>query len=822
MRSKTKLITLIVGSIVTLSLFLAPLAIFIPLAKATVSWSKYSGDLTMDNNERYVADAWVIKDGSNYKMWYTHINTDVSVTQIYNDVKNFVYLDDLVVALYNLDEEDFLNNLTDLGKSTTVLKNIGDGSSAVIGYATSLNGKDWTVEKRNALVGNTGGAWTSVGTPCVIKDDTAPASQRYKMWYTGVETTLTEAQVQTILTNLGIPAQRSNAATSLLNSTYTYIGYATSSDGINWTNQGGVFALTGGTWTVLNSVGAPCVIKDGSTYKMWYTRIKTDVTQALLDSVLADIANFSIDELLDLLDGTATVIGYAESDNGVTGWTIQDPEVLPVSTPIWESVGDPCVIKSEGTYEMWYTNSDVSLIKANLNNLIGHLRIVDTPALWTSLQTKGLAAFLTDVLDEAAILDLVTIKSLVTGSHSTVGYATSSDGTNWNIVSAENLTGRGDNPWGSAAAPSVIKVDTRYHMWYTDGTDDVTWQNFFDLAIGTDLPIGYATYDTAAKPRTGGAGTPPGTTKVSHKVTSTGHFTDTVTATSSDSKCGLTIPEGTQGLDENGRPLKEITIVPMDDPPPPPEQANVIGLTYEFGPEGATFDPPITITFTYDESLIPEGIDEETLVIAVWNPDTNEWVELVCTVDPDTNTITAQISHFSIFTVIISTRPAAFAASNLSISPSEVDIGEIITISARVTNTGDFSGTYEVTLEIDDVVVETTEVTLAGGARRTVTFTTSRDAVGTYAVSIDGLSGTFSVREATAPPPPPPPPAPAAFTTGNLLIAPAEVDIGKTVTISAKISNTGDLEGKHRVTLKVNDIIIATQDVIRPDGNIQS
>jgi len=86
---------------------------------------------------------------------------------------------------------------------------------------------------------------------------------------------------------------------------------------------------------------------------------------------------------------------------------------------------------------------------------------------------------------------------------------------------------------------------------------------------------------------------------------------------------------------------------------------------------------------------------------------------------------------------------AAFATSNLSISPSEVDIGETVTISVLVRNTGDASGSYQVTLKIDGKVEATREVTLDAGAA-------------TYSVDINGLTGSFNVREKPTLAPSPP------------------------------------------------------------------
>jgi len=112
------------------------------------------------------------------------------------------------------------------------------------------------------------------------------------------------------------------------------------------------------------------------------------------------------------------------------------------------------------------------------------------------------------------------------------------------------------------------------------------------------------------------------------------------------------------------------------------------------------------------------------------------------------------------FTTLGKAPAAAFTVSQLSISPAEVDIAETVTISAVVTNTGTAAGSYEVTLKIKGVVEATKEVTLKAGASEEVTFTTAKDVAGSYSVDVNGLSGSFTVKEKPAPPPPPPPPPP--------------------------------------------------------------
>jgi len=298
-------------------------------------------------------------------------------------------------------------------------------------------------------------------------------------------------------------------------------------------------------------------------------------------------------------------------------------------------------------------------------------------------------------------------------------------------------------------------------VWEDERTDDEDIYAQLVDAWGNETP-----------PSGGGggiSGPPEGTTYVFDAVTSGGEFTRDVNAESEDGNVVLTINEGTVGLDEHGRPLVSIEINEIDDPPDPPEESNRIGLTYDLEPDGATFDPPVSLTFHYDPDEIPEGVSEESLVIAMWDEDTGEWVDLECTVDPETNTITAKVSHFTPFSVVAFTHPAAFATSYLTISPREVDLDEKVTIEVKVTNTGSLPGSHKVTLRIDNVVVATKNIALAGGASQNIAFTTAKDAAGTYNVSVNGLSDTFTVRAAPAVapllPPPPGAPAPAAPPT---------------------------------------------------------
>ena len=250
---------------------------------------------------------------------------------------------------------------------------------------------------------------------------------------------------------------------------------------------------------------------------------------------------------------------------------------------------------------------------------------------------------------------------------------------------------------------------------------------------------------------------PPGTTDVSDIVTTDGIFTEEAVAESFDKLCHLTITEGTKGLTKEKEPLSQITMVEAEEPLAPPEDAYIIGLVYDFGPDGATFEPPITLTITYDPSLIPEGVAEENLVIAYYNEDSRQWIELDSVVNSEANIVSAKVSHFAAFAVfgyeivvppvVPPVIPAAFTVSDLTISPSEVYISERVSIRVIVANIGGESGSYKVILKINGVVEATREVTINAGFSKEVTFSTTRDIAGTYLVEVDGLTGSFTVKE---------------------------------------------------------------------------
>jgi len=148
------------------------------------------------------------------------------------------------------------------------------------------------------------------------------------------------------------------------------------------------------------------------------------------------------------------------------------------------------------------------------------------------------------------------------------------------------------------------------------------------------------------------------------------------------------------------------------------------------------------------------------------------------------------------------------AISNLTITPAEgaiagVRIGEIVTITTEVENTGGRSGSYTVILKINGVVEEEKTVTLAAHEKKTVTFTVIKEEAGTYKTEVNGLEGEFIVPELPA----------ATFETTKLSISPVKVKAGETVTISILVAETSGVSGSYDATLKINGTVVEKQEV---------
>jgi hypothetical protein len=242
----------------------------------------------------------------------------------------------------------------------------------------------------------------------------------------------------------------------------------------------------------------------------------------------------------------------------------------------------------------------------------------------------------------------------------------------------------------------------------------------------------------------GGGVSPTGTTYLANFMDGQGLLFVDAVAESPDGQVTLYLPEGTTAMNKHGQPLYSVTIKESTLTLDQPADCQFMCLAYDIGPGGATFNPPVQLSFRYSDSDVPEGVTEENLIFALWQDD--KWIELEdCVIDTVNNIATATISHLSIYTVIAYTSPASFKVTDLTTTPAQIYPGKTVTLSAKVTNTGDLTGKLKVNLSINGTVSQTQTITVNGKASQILNFNVVLGPVGEYALDINGLSGRFLV-----------------------------------------------------------------------------
>jgi len=116
-------------------------------------------------------------------------------------------------------------------------------------------------------------------------------------------------------------------------------------------------------------------------------------------------------------------------------------------------------------------------------------------------------------------------------------------------------------------------------------------------------------------------------------------------------------------------------------------------------------------------------------------------------IDMENNRLTLFPSQWEINYVIPLNPPADFQISDLTVTPAEVKAGEEVTISVKVTNIGGQSGSYTVSLILNQIIEQTKTVTLASGASTTAEFKITKQTLGTYNIEVEGLSDELTVSE---------------------------------------------------------------------------
>jgi YVTN family beta-propeller protein len=203
------------------------------------------------------------------------------------------------------------------------------------------------------------------------------------------------------------------------------------------------------------------------------------------------------------------------------------------------------------------------------------------------------------------------------------------------------------------------------------------------------------------------------------------------------------IPKDTILCDSTNAPLNNISAAVISNPPMPSSPRSIL-MAFEFGPEGACFNPSITLTVPLNNKTLPEGTIKDSLALAYW--DGKSWITIDSKIDPAAGTIAAQISHFSQWALLAAViPPAKFSLSDLKLSADKIKPGEMITIRTSVDNTGGSSGKCAVILKVNDTTVASKDITLEPGSSQIITFSVSKDIPGDYIIDINGKTAKFRV-----------------------------------------------------------------------------
>ncbi|MEM2087446.1 MAG: NosD domain-containing protein [Thermoproteota archaeon] len=92
-----------------------------------------------------------------------------------------------------------------------------------------------------------------------------------------------------------------------------------------------------------------------------------------------------------------------------------------------------------------------------------------------------------------------------------------------------------------------------------------------------------------------------------------------------------------------------------------------------------------------------------------------------------------------------------FEFSSLNINPDSIKVGQSSTISVIIRNTGRRSGTFNVTLKVNNQVVKTETGALDPDQSTTVSFFYAPTSEGTYAIDVNGLTGSLTVSKEELP-----------------------------------------------------------------------
>jgi hypothetical protein len=152
-------------------------------------------------------------------------------------------------------------------------------------------------------------------------------------------------------------------------------------------------------------------------------------------------------------------------------------------------------------------------------------------------------------------------------------------------------------------------------------------------------------------------------------------------------------------------------------------------------------DQSIVITRT-GGYIYPSGTQFRVIIGTVINPT----LAGSYTINLSTKILTTTIDIGTVNVTITSTQPASFTIKELTVSPDEIYVGDLVEMKVIVENIGEAASTYSVVLKIDNLEIEARDVFVDAGEQETEIFTSKQTSVGLHTVEINGETTTFEVK----------------------------------------------------------------------------
>jgi hypothetical protein len=139
-----------------------------------------------------------------------------------------------------------------------------------------------------------------------------------------------------------------------------------------------------------------------------------------------------------------------------------------------------------------------------------------------------------------------------------------------------------------------------------------------------------------------------------------------------------------------------------------------------------------------------------------------------------------------------------FTVSGLQVSDDSVDPGDPVQVSFTLTNVGEETDDYLISVKVNGVTEETYTGILETGDSTDFSLDLVKNTPGTYNVEVDSLQASFIVKEIIIV-------IPAEFEVVDIEISPAEVIRGEEITVFVTVRNVGEESGSQVFVMQVDN-----------------